>query len=329
MPLSVNTEEGTTVRLISVQSHIMQMYYIYLFFFWKEYIKRYSLPKFYTRNSMRSFSMSNLPNPLDLSSHFLLLILPSVSNLPLNPGNKGQGRRCPFFGPSLYFWPISSNIPQVIIPSILPSVVSSPPSVAPSPQPLSINKMLNLFSILRKKKNLLGSLSPLVGTYASSHHWCPQCCRPAGSCSLPHSLLFNSPLILCPQFPPHHPANSAQNMLQGPNLRFLLSSRNFTSHSLGLPSHPFLFKTFFPFLPVLLNFWSLIISPLLTPLHVHLHKCCCSLGFCPWSSFSAQRFSSNSAHSISVTFKNPSSYTHLGKSVAPQNSSMDLFGSQL
>lgn len=73
---------------------------------------------------------------------------------------------------------------------------------------------------------------------------------PAGSCSLPHSLLFNSPLILCP----HHSANSAQNMFQGPNLRFLLSSNNFTSHSLGLPSHPFLFKTFFPFLPVPLNF---------------------------------------------------------------------------
>ena len=188
----------------------------------------------------------------------------------------------------------------------------------------------SLFYLKEKKKNLLGSPSLLVGTYASSpHHWFPQCCRPSGSYSLPHSLLFNSLLILCPQFPPHHPANSAQNTLQGPNLRFLLSSNNLTSHSLGLPSHPFLFKTFFPFLPVLLNFWSLIISPLLTPLHVHLHKCCCSLGFCPWSSFSAQRFSSNSAHSISVTFKNPSSYTHLGKSVVPQNSSMDLFGSQL
>lgn len=31
MPVSVNFEEGTTVRLMSVQSHIMQMDYIYFF----------------------------------------------------------------------------------------------------------------------------------------------------------------------------------------------------------------------------------------------------------------------------------------------------------
>lgn len=63
------------------------------FSLWKKYIKLYSLPQFYTRNSTKSFSMSNLPSPLDLSSHFLLLVLSSVSNLLPNPGNKGQGRR--------------------------------------------------------------------------------------------------------------------------------------------------------------------------------------------------------------------------------------------
>ena len=44
MPLSGNFEEGTIVRLILVQSHIMQMYYIYLFFFLKKIYKTLVCP---------------------------------------------------------------------------------------------------------------------------------------------------------------------------------------------------------------------------------------------------------------------------------------------
>lgn len=148
MPLSVNFEKGTIVRLILVQTHIMQMYYSYLSL-WKKYIKLYSLPQFCMKNSMKSFSIPNFPNLLSLSSHFLSPMLPSVSNLLWTPGT----REGSVLSSILYsFDPSPPTLSKILFCQLWLSSIPSPPLVAPSPQLLYINKIIYLFS--KEKKSL-------------------------------------------------------------------------------------------------------------------------------------------------------------------------------
>lgn len=112
---------------------------------------------------MKSFSMSNLPSPLDLSSHFLLLVLSSVSNLPPNPGNRGQGRR----GLSLALL-FSSNAPPHFLQyppryyslSILSCCIFTTFSGSFPSAFMYQQNGKSLFYL--KKKNLLGFRPPLV-----------------------------------------------------------------------------------------------------------------------------------------------------------------------
>ena len=154
MPLSLNFEKGTIVRLISVQVILHRCTTFIYFSLWKKYIKLYSLPQFCIRNSMKSFSMSSFPSLLDLPSPFPLPHATLCFRPALNPAT-GVREGGVLSSVLLYsFDPPSPTPPKILFCHLWLSSVSSPPSVAPSPQPLYINKMINLFSILRKERNL-------------------------------------------------------------------------------------------------------------------------------------------------------------------------------
>lgn len=185
--------------------------------------------------------MSNLPSPLDLSSHFLLLVLSSVSNLLPNPGNKGQGRRglslallfsssCP---PHFLQYPpryYSLSIPSCCIFTIFSGSFPSPFICKQNdkslfyPQKKRKRKRISLDFFLLWQK--VGIFPLLISSLLTT--------------SLP-PLPSNSLLILCPQFPSDCPAPSAKNTFQGPNLRLLLSLNNLTSNSVKhLLTKPFI-----------------------------------------------------------------------------------------
>lgn len=110
---------------------------------------------------MKSFSMPSFPSLLDLPSHPPLPHATLCFGPALNPGTRVREGGV-LFSVLLYSSdPSPPTPPKMLLCHLWSSSVSSPPSVAPSSQPLYINKIMNLFSILREERNL-SSLSPLV-----------------------------------------------------------------------------------------------------------------------------------------------------------------------